>query len=151
MYAGLMYNDFFSVPCNIFGSRWAMGEDGEFHAQYDIFNGAMPAKGDTNLTPEQIEQLRGKGPYPVGVDPAWGVSQNNLQYLNSLKMKISVVLGVTQMVLGLVIRFSNVIFERNFLDFFTECIPMLTFMCCFFAYMDYMIFFKWVTYLPAPG
>jgi len=152
MYAGIMFNDFFSIPCNFFGSRWSMGADGtSSQPQYDLWNGAMPAKGETDLSPEQIKQLQGTGPYPFGVDPAWGTSQNSLQFMNSLKMKVSVILGVAQMTLGLVIRCSNVIFERNVLDFVTECIPMFIFMFCFFTFMDFMITYKWVTHIPWPG
>jgi V-type H+-transporting ATPase subunit a len=32
--------------------------------------------------------------YPVGIDPAWHLGSNELAYLNSLKMKLSVILGV---------------------------------------------------------
>lgn len=33
------------------------------------------------------------GPYPFGVDPIWHGSKSELPYLNSLKMKMSIVLG----------------------------------------------------------
>jgi vacuolar-type H+-ATPase subunit I/STV1 len=39
-------------------------------------------------------------PYWWGVDPAWKWAANGLQYTNSLKMKMSVVLGVSQMLFG---------------------------------------------------
>jgi V-type H+-transporting ATPase subunit a len=65
-------------------------------------------------------------------------------------MKLSVILGVTQMIVGLILRFSNSIHERNFVDFFCECCPMMVFMVCFFGFMDYMILFKWVTPLSNP-
>jgi len=65
-------------------------------------------------------------------------------------MKISVVLGVSQMILGLLLRFANAVHERNMVDFFCECCPMMVFMICFFGFMDYMILYKWVTSMSDP-
>mmetsp|Transcript_34767 Transcript_34767/g.62660 ORF Transcript_34767/g.62660 Transcript_34767/m.62660 type:complete len:830 (+) Transcript_34767:176-2665(+) len=137
VYAGLMYNDFFSVGLTLFTSRWkAMEGEGqstvEFTPDYDISNSG------------------GLGPYPFGIDPAWHGSTNELTYLNSLKMKVSVIFGVTQMIAGLLLRFSNAMFERNSVDFVCECIPMMVFMVCFFGFMDLMIMYKWVTPMEDP-
>jgi len=41
------------------------------------------------------------------------------------------------------LKFSNVIHEKNLTDFIFECIPMMTFMICFFGWMDVMILYKW--------
>ena len=59
------------------------------------------------------ENRGGPGPYPFGLDPAWHGAQNELVYLNSMKMKLAVVLGVTQMLVGLMLRFNNAMYEKN--------------------------------------
>ena len=60
-----------------------------------------------------------------------------------MKMKMSVILGITQMMFGILLRFSNAIHFRNKLDLFFECIPMFTFATCLFGYMMFMIIYKW--------
>merc|ERR1719355_543160 len=54
------------------------------------------------------------------------------------------------MTVGLVLRFSNAIYEKNLIDLCCECLPMMVFMICFFGYMDYMILYKWVTPMENP-
>ena len=59
--------------------------------------------------------------------------------MNPLKMKLSVLFGVVQMIVGLLLRWSKTIMERSCLDFICECIPMMSFMVCLFGWMDFMI------------
>lgn len=88
------------------------------------------------------------GPYPFGIDPAWHGAQNELLFVNSLKMKISVLFGVLQMFMGIVLRYVNAVRERSKLDLLFECCPMTIFLISFFGYMDYMIVYKWTHVLP---
>lgn len=47
--------------------------------------------------------------------------------------------------------FKNIIIifnEKSKINFFFESIPMVVYMICFFAYMDYMILYKWVNVIP---
>ena len=47
---------------------------------------------------------------------AWLSAENSLLYYNSLKMKLSVILGVTQMSLGVVLSMMNAWFFGNKYD-----------------------------------
>jgi V-type H+-transporting ATPase subunit a len=84
------------------------------------------------------------GPYPFGLDPEWHGAKNELVFQNSMKMKISVLFGVAQMLLGVVLKFLNSLHFRSKLDLFFECIPQLLFLVCAFGFMDYMVMYKWV-------
>ena len=129
IYAGLIYSEFFAIPLNLFGSRWSCPE---VHGQ------------------SSIECVSLGSTYPFGIDPAWSVASNSLLFVNSLKMKVSVLFGVCQMLLGIYLKFANSIHFRNATDLIFECIPQLAFMLAFFGYMDYLIMYKWVTPLSNP-
>lgn len=122
VYCGFLYNDFTSLPTYLFG---------------DSCFSYKP----NNLTPE----LKPNCVYGFGVDPAWYMSTDELTFLNSLKMKTSVILGVFQMSLGICMRGANAIYFRRWVDFFFEFLPMLLMMLALFGFMDLMIIMKWLT------
>merc|ERR1719210_826834 len=125
-FAGFMYNDFFSIGLPIFESGWEDLEGkGEFQPTYDVKNSGGP------------------GPYPFGLDWRWVGASNELLYVNSLKMKLSVLFGVLQMIVGVLLRWGNALKEGNLTDFIFECLPMMVFMLCFLGWMDVMILYKW--------
>lgn len=133
-YAGFMYNDVFSLGISLFPTRWTQ---------------QAPVDGNINWTPNfdtknQYDTSELGGPYPFGVDPAWHGASNELLFLNSLKMKLSVCVGVLQMLVGVCLKFANSIHHRNWLDFVFECVPQIIFMCLFFGYMDFLVMYKWV-------
>jgi V-type H+-transporting ATPase subunit a len=47
------------------------------------------------------------GPYPFGLDPIWHGTKTELPFLNSMKMKISILLGVLHMNLGIIMSLLN--------------------------------------------
>lgn len=80
-FSGFIYNDFMSIPLFIFHSCYPIQTDHD--------------AGHSNTTEHNVEMIQKQDcVYPIGVDPAWYLSVNELNFMNSLKMKISVILGV---------------------------------------------------------
>ena len=123
LYNGFIYNDFFGLPLNLFGSCYKnIKKDGK-----------------------KIPIRKNNCVYPIGIDPKWYSVSNELAFLNSFKMKMSVILGILQMILGLILKGINGIYFREYVDFLFEFIPQLVFMCLLFGYMIIMIYIKWAT------
>ena len=76
MFNGLIYNECFAIPIDFFGSCY--GTD-----PVDLPNNNYG-----------FRRLSFNCVYPVGVDPRWAQSEQNLTFTNNLKMKIAVILGV---------------------------------------------------------
>jgi V-type H+-transporting ATPase subunit a len=85
IFCGFIYNEFFSVPMNIFGSAW----------DAPTINGKPFNWTDEALANYAYVPQKGKV-YPFGVDPVWKGAPNELDYYNSFKMKLSILLGVLQ-------------------------------------------------------
>ena len=117
-YCGWMYNDFLSLSFPVFGSCYKNGHDEK----------AIRKAGCT---------------YPFGLDPKWYVATNELSFVNSLKMKLSVILGIFQMCIGIILKGFNAMFFGHKLDFVFEFVPQIIFMVSLFGYMIMMIFIKW--------
>ena len=121
---GWIYDDFFAIPLGIFGSCY---------------------KNEKDSNGNKIAKRKGDCVYPIGLDPKWYVAVNELSFLNSFKMKMSVIIGVLQMILGLFLKGFNGIYFGDYVDFLFEFIPQLIFMCLLFGYMCLMIYIKWGT------
>lgn len=101
VYTGLIYNDVFSRSLNIFGSSW-----------YPTYDNATLVKHDRlQLEPSTsvpaVDRMFAGYPYPFGLDPVWQLSQNKIMLTNSLKMKMSIVLGVFHMLMGVCLGAFN--------------------------------------------
>ena len=129
IFCGLMYNEFFSVPLDFFGSCYNSSKNGRYVQDKEVIN----------------EYHTKKCVYPIGLDPVWIGNYNELVYTNSLKMKLSIIVGVIHMLLGIGIKGVNNYKNRKFNAFFFEFIPQFLFMFILFGYMIYMIFYKWGT------
>ncbi|KAL7069406.1 putative vacuolar proton translocating ATPase subunit A [Cryptosporidium serpentis] len=129
-YCGLLYNDFFSLGLNLFGSRF-------------IQSNQTTVDGSHIYIPNSSQKT--SYPYPFGFDPAWKGASNEMIVMNSFKMKFSVIVAFVQMSLGVILKGINSLHFGNYLDFFCEFIPQILFMTGFVGYLNFLIFYKWLT------
>jgi V-type H+-transporting ATPase subunit a len=129
IFCGLIYNEFFSVPLNFFGTCYNKAENGKLVLDKKII--------DKNNVKKCV--------YPIGLDPAWIGAPNELTFTNSLKMKLSIIVGVIHMLLGIGIKGINFLNIKKYNAFIFEFIPQFFFMFFLFGYLIYMIYYKWAT------
>ncbi|KAK2960044.1 putative V-type proton ATPase subunit a, vacuolar [Blattamonas nauphoetae] len=120
IFTGLLYNEFFSISLPMFKSGWKV----------------------------EAGKMRKVGTYVFGVDSIWRQCDNSLLFLNSLKMKMSILIAVLHMSLGLVFSLLNSIHTSRPIDalkftFFTF-LPKLTLFLSLFGYLSFLIVFKWL-------
>ena len=122
VFCGFIYNDFTSVSMYIWDSCWELPAEGQMLA---------------TLKPDCV--------YPVGVDPIWYMAQNEILFINSVKMKVALILGVLQMTLGIILKGCNDAYNHRCIDFTFEFIPQLVMFMCLFGFMDLMVIKKWLS------
>ena len=109
---------------------------------------------------------------PFGFDPAWKGAPNELDMYNAFKMKLSIIIAVLQMTMGVVMSGFNARFFKKSYDFLYVTIPQLIFFVGLFGikkkkkkekdlflfflpllgYLGFMVFFKWIFIsLPDPS
>lgn len=137
MYTGLIYNDIFSKSLNIFGSYWKISYN------FSTIN----TNKDLQLNPSDKEMYL-QIPYPLGMDPVWQLAENKIIFLNSYKMKISIIFGVIHMLFGVVIGLWNHMYFRRRPNIIYGFIPQIIFLVFLFLYLVLLMFIKWIKYGP---
>lgn len=125
-FCGIVYNDFMAIPIFAMDTCYETHEDPHH-----------PGHKHATLVEDCV--------YPIGIDPTWYLAHNELTFMNSLKMKISVILGVMQMSLGVSMKAFNATYFKNKLDLLCEFVPQIILLLVLFGYMDLMIICKWMT------
>ncbi|OQV19812.1 V-type proton ATPase 116 kDa subunit a isoform 1 [Hypsibius exemplaris] len=148
IYTGLIYNDVFSRSLNIFGSRWS--------AQRSVYNlSEDAANNDTTFvfptfqldpTNTSSDYIYDNGPYPFGLDPAWQLATNKINFSNSYKMKMSVILGVIHMLFGICLSTFNHTYFKKKINLICEFVPQVIFLSCMFGYLVVLLFYKWIVF-----
>ncbi|KAM4129856.1 hypothetical protein ACJW30_01G055300 [Castanea mollissima] len=127
IYTGLIYNEFFSVPFELFGPSAYECRDPSCSDAYTV------------------GLIKVRNTYPFGVDPKWHGTRSELPFLNSLKMKMSILLGVAQMNLGIILSYFNAKFYGDDINIWYQFVPQLIFLNSLFGYLSLLIIVKWCT------
>ncbi|CAJ0928731.1 unnamed protein product, partial [Mesorhabditis belari] len=148
IYCGIIYNDCFGKSVTLFDSSW--------HSPYstselkELRNGRLGDERLIELDPSKAFS-REHGPYPLGMDPIWNIAENKLTFFNSMKMKLSIILGVSQMTFGVFLSLLNHLSKRSITDVVTNFIPQLLFLTSIFFYLCVQIITKWIFITHEPG
>jgi V-type H+-transporting ATPase subunit a len=124
VYMGFIYNETLGIGFDYFGTAW----------QWACSNVGGKS---VNCGPKPT------GTYSFGLDPVWGHAGNHMAMVNSVKMKMAVILGVVQMLFGIALKACNSWYKNDKRTLLFECIPEALFLTCTFGYMDAIIFYKW--------
>ena len=119
IFCGGIYNEFFAVPFAVLPSCYEK-------------NGNQFVLKDKDCH------------YYFGTDWVWAQSANETSFVNSFKMKFSIIAGVVQMLLGIFLKGSNGFYFGSLVDVFFEAVPQFIFMSVTFGYMSFCIIIKWL-------
>jgi V-type H+-transporting ATPase subunit a len=119
IYVGCIYNEFAGYSLNLISSCYTMKSEAPYVHRKE------------------------KCTIPFGMDPVWTISENGINYVNSLKMKIAVILGSVHMLTGVVFKAINYVHKKDYLHFFGVFLPQLLYMGSFLSYLVFLIFYKW--------
>lgn len=133
IYTGFTYNDIFSKSLNVFGSTWRI--------RYNRTTVLTNPQGLT-LNPTYATT----GTYVWGIDPIWQSADNKIIFLNTYKMKLSIIFGVLHMVFGVCLSVENFVYFKRYASIILEFVPQVVFLLLLFGYMVFMMFYKWVKY-----
>lgn len=120
IFTGFLYNDIFSKSMHLFHTGW----------EWPHKKGSIEA--------EKIDHV-----YPFGLDPTWHGTENSLVFTNSMKMKMSIILGVLHMSFAICLNVPNALHFKKHYQIWAEFIPQMLFMQSLFGYLVITIIYKW--------
>jgi V-type H+-transporting ATPase subunit a len=133
-YCGFMYNEFFAMPTELFSSCYDLNAKKQWSLAKDV----TAKTGNWYYDRKDF-----KCTYPMGVDPVWGLSNQKLTFANNIKMKLSVIMGIVHMTIGVMMKGTNALFRHDLVTFLFEVVTGLIMLLGMFGWMDLLIYGKW--------
>uniref|UniRef100_A0AAY4A7N6 V-type proton ATPase subunit a n=1 Tax=Denticeps clupeoides TaxID=299321 RepID=A0AAY4A7N6_9TELE len=143
IYTGAVYNECFSKGLSPFSSSWHLKP--MIH-HYNWSEDVLRMNRYLSLDPNVTGVFQ--GPYPFGIDPIWQLANNHLTFLNSYKMKMSVIIGVIHMTFGMCLSLFNYTHFGDMSSVFLVLLPEVVFMLSLFGYLVFMVLYKWIVFGP---
>ncbi|NWR80940.1 VPP3 ATPase, partial [Centropus unirufus] len=169
IYTGFIYNECFSKATVIFPSAWSVAAMANHSSWSSAYLATHPS---LTLDPNVTGVFQ--GPYPFGIDPVsvlwdmewdprwggpeshppcprqiWSLAINHLNFLNSFKMKMSVVVGIVHMAFGVLLGVFNHVHFHQRHRLVLEFLPEMVFLLALFGYLVFLIFYKWIKFSAA--
>ncbi|KAK0706665.1 V-type ATPase, V0 complex, 116kDa subunit family [Lasiosphaeria miniovina] len=132
VYTGLIYNDVFSKSMTLFDSQWKWKVPPGWEVGQAV-TAEPTAPGYT---------------YPFGVDWRWHGADNDLLFMNSYKMKMSIILGWAHMTYSLCFAYINARHFKRPVDIWGNFVPGMIFFQSIFGYLVVCIIYKWTQVWP---
>ena len=114
-FSGAIYNDYTSMGTEMFGK-------GCYTTTASETNGKEIEAVKNQDAYYFAEKIDDECVYKFGIDPVWFRSSNEIAIMNSFKMKISVIFGVAQMLLGTLMKGFNAVYFKDYIELFFEVI-----------------------------
>ncbi|KAJ5133718.1 hypothetical protein N7526_005083 [Penicillium atrosanguineum] len=124
MYTGFIYNDIFSKAFTFFPSQWQWPEDIKVGQSVEA-------------------TLKDGYRFPIGLDWNWHEAENSLLFSNSMKMKMSILLGWSHMTYALCFQYVNARHFKSKVDIWGNFVPGMLFFQSIFGYLVITILYKW--------
>ena len=141
-FIGLLYNEWFAIPYDWFGSCYVYDPHPSASTGYIFPYVDFVDSPDSPFTSEYYDSTACV--YPFGMDPTWYLDLNKILVVqNSMKMKISVIIAVMHMSMGICVKGLNALYFNQKIVFWTEVVTGLIILLCLFGWMDVLIIIKW--------
>jgi len=140
-YNGLLYNEWFAIPYDWFNSCYVYNPLPPRSTDYTFPYVDFVNSPEAPFTPEYYGTTC---VYPFGMDPTWFLDANDILVVqNSMKMKISVIIAVMHMTMGICVKGMNALYFNQKIVFYFEVVTGLIILNCLFGWMDILIIIKW--------
>lgn len=127
VFSGLIYNEFFALRTNFFGSC------------YDINNlSCINYVRDDKYCPSNLltyKRINTTCTYPLGMDPGLAISGGDLDLSNRIKMKTAIFYALFHMTIGLILSGFNNLYKKDCLSFITETIMAILILWTMIGYI----------------